>query len=61
MRSVTKLETIDTMLVAYATNEVVLNQKFRAFKIALALTTIATALFGAAAIIQLALVTRALA
>jgi hypothetical protein len=55
----TKLETVDTILVAYAKNERVLDRKFRAFKIALVLTTIATALFGAAAMIQLALVTRA--
>lgn len=55
---VTKLETIDSILVAYVHNEAVLNWKFRAFKIALVLTTIATGLFGAAAIIQLLLVTR---
>lgn len=54
----TKLETIDTILVAYANNERVLEWKFRAFKVALVLTSIATGLFGAAAMIQLLLVTR---
>jgi hypothetical protein len=55
---ITTLENVDSILVAYARNEVVLNFKFRAIKMALILTTIATGLFGAAAIIQLLLVTR---
>jgi hypothetical protein len=56
--SITKLETIDTILLAYSRNEVVLTFKFLAFKIAVILTTVATGLFGGAAIIQLLLVTR---
>ena len=56
----TKLETVDTILLYWGQNEQALKWKFSAFKIALVLSTIATGLFGAAVMIQLSGITRAL-
>lgn len=56
---VTKLEIIDTILLYWDRNEMALQWKFRAFKVAVVLTTIATGLFGSAVIIQLLVTTRA--
>jgi hypothetical protein len=55
---ITRLEIVDTILLVYPSNEHALQVKFRAYRFALVLTTMATGLFGAAVIIQLLMITR---
>jgi hypothetical protein len=54
-----KLAVLDKMLDAYESNELWLERKFVAFRLALVITAMAAAALGASVIIQLAAVTRA--
>ena len=55
---VTRLEIVDTILLVYPSNEHALKVKFRAYRFALVLSTMATGLFGAAVIMQILMLTR---